>query len=302
MDGTYAIDMVDELDWVNPVGEAISGAVKETLDAAGPASPAIRNFLHGTWLGHALHPVLTDIPLGAWTVAAVLDTAETFGVKSVADGADSAIAIGLAGAAGAAITGLADWHVLQEGSKAKKVGTIHALLNISGTLLYAGSLLLRKTKYRGLARLFAAAGYGFVGTSAFLGGVLVTEQKIGVDHAPREGFPEGWVEALAESSLIDGKAVYAKAGDIEIAIVKKGHQLYALANACSHLGGPLCEGEVSGNGIVCPWHQSKFDLSSGEVLEGPATVRQPAFDVRIRDGKVEVKVSARQPIAAYSAN
>jgi nitrite reductase/ring-hydroxylating ferredoxin subunit len=204
------------------------------------------------------------------------------------------------GALASAVTGLTDWHVLQKGSKSRKVGVVHALLNISATLLYGGSLLLRKSNRRGLAKLFSGAGYGLVGISSYLGGILVYEQKIGVDHAPREGFPAEWTAVMPEEELAEEKPTLAKAGEIDIVLYRGTGTIRALANTCSHLGGPLCEGEVKDGGIVCPWHQSRFDLTNGEVLDGPATFRQPAFVVRVMNGQIEVKPSNQQPAAATS--
>jgi nitrite reductase/ring-hydroxylating ferredoxin subunit/uncharacterized membrane protein len=292
MDGTEVVDIVDEFDWVEPAADALSDAVKTTIEKTGGFSAPLENFLRGTWLGHPLHPVLTDIPIGAWTVAAVFDTAEILGCKGTEAAADGAVAIGLVGAAASAITGLTDWYILRPGSKARKIGTLHALLNITGTVFYGGSLILRKSKKRGFARVLSAIGYTLVGSSAFLGGLLVFGQKIGVDHAPREGFSDGWVSVLPEIELVEGKPQCSKAGEIEIVIVKSHGKIFALANSCSHMGGPLCEGEAKDGSITCPWHGSKFDMATGKVMGSPATFRQPAFDVRVIEGRVEVKASS----------
>jgi nitrite reductase/ring-hydroxylating ferredoxin subunit/uncharacterized membrane protein len=292
MDSEKIVDLIEEQEWVGPVADSLQAGVKTALDAFGPASQPIRNYLHGTWLGHALHPVLTDIPLGAWTVAAVLDIAETFGCESAASGADAAVAIGLLGALGAAKTGLADWHVLSEENKPKKVGAFHALLNISATLLYGASLILRTTKHRGLGRLLAGAGYSLVGASAYLGGILVYDLKIGVDHADRDDLPNKWVAVIGESELEEGKPKCAKVGELEVVLVKQGKEVKALGNLCSHLAGPLCEGEVKDGTIVCPWHMSRFDLTSGAVIDGPATAGQPAFKTRVVDGQVEIRYAS----------
>jgi len=289
MDGIEAVGIIDEVGWVEPVADGLTEIVEKSLTGTGSHSQPIRNFLHGTWLGHPLHPVLTDIPIGAWTVAAVFDTAEICGLKAASSGADAAVAIGLLGAMGSALTGLADWHVLEKGSQSRKVGTVHAVLNIAATLLYAGSLILRKTNHRNAARALSALGYGVVGTSAYLGGILVYDQKIGVDHAVREGYIDSWTSTLPVNDLEEGKPSCAKAGDVEIVLLKQGGEVYALANACSHLGGPLCEGTVEKGGIMCPWHRSLFDFSTGRVINGPATAPQPAFKTRVVEGVVEVK-------------
>ncbi len=73
-------------------------------------------------------------------------------------------------------------------------------------------------------------------------------------------------------------------------VVKHGGRIFVMAEKCSHLGGPLAEGEFDGETITCPWHQSKFAIEDGRILVGPATYAQPCFQVRLRDGQVEVKV------------
>ena len=66
-------------------------------------------------------------------------------------------------------------------------------------------------------------------------------------------------------------------------------ELCAIANVCSHFGGPLAEGERDGDVVVCPWHGSRFELCSGKVLGGPAVFPQPRFEARARDGKIELR-------------
>ena len=69
-------------------------------------------------------------------------------------------------------------------------------------------------------------------------------------------------------------------------------ELCALANTCSHLGGPLAEGERDGDVVTCPWHGSRFDLCSGRVVEGPAVFAQPRYEVRTNGGKIELRAAA----------
>jgi nitrite reductase/ring-hydroxylating ferredoxin subunit len=72
-------------------------------------------------------------------------------------------------------------------------------------------------------------------------------------------------------------------------LVRAGGRIHALANTCSHLGGPLCEGTLHEGGVVCPWHGSRFDLETGEVLDGPAVFPAPRFETRVRDGRIELR-------------
>src|SRR5438105_9531268 len=103
-------DLIARQNWLKPV-ETVLGAVADTtFNKLMPFSQKVRNFLHGTWLGHPLHPVLTDVPIGAWTAAATLDAYElSTGDETFAPGADIAVGVGLLGAVGAAMSGLNDW-------------------------------------------------------------------------------------------------------------------------------------------------------------------------------------------------
>src|SRR5438270_8913006 len=176
-----------------PVEEKIQKAIDKALYANGnPAAQKARNFLNGTWLGEPLHVVLKDVPIGAWTVAMVFDALEMInGRHEFAVAADTSIAIGLAGAAGAAITGVTDWSDVDP--PARRLGLIHGLLNIGATALFATSLVLRKKKSRANGRIAAAAGYALVSYSAHLGGKMVYEHRVGVDRTDGQVFPEDFV-------------------------------------------------------------------------------------------------------------
>jgi uncharacterized membrane protein len=175
------IDAITNQEWLDTAGNVIQPALLKAFEAGGGTGQQLKNFLHGTWLGHPLHPVITDVPIGAWTVAAVLDCLELSGQRKYALGADAAIAIGLVGALGAALTGLTDWTKTTE--KKREIGLLHGLLNIGATALYATSYLLRRRQFRRSAIGLALAGYGIVSASAYLGGHLVYVEKVGVDQS-----------------------------------------------------------------------------------------------------------------------
>ncbi len=94
---------------------------------------------------------------------------------------------------------------------------------------------------------------------------------------------------MKESELEENKMQKAEADGIPVFALKRGGKIFVMAEKCSHLGGPLSEGELDGESVVCPWHYSKFSLEDGRVLVGPATYRQPCFEVRVRQGRVEVR-------------
>lgn len=286
------ITTITEQEWLGKAGEKLRPAVIGAFKSGGKAGQEIKNFLHGTWLGHPLHPIITDVPVGAWTVAAVLDAVELLGKKKYRSGSDAAIAIGLLGAVGSAITGLTDWSGTTK--KKQKIGLMHGILNLGATALYTTSYILRKKKKdRGTAIALAMVGYGVTSLAAYLGGHLVYAEQVGVDHtAISAEYPQDFVAVLPEADLEDNSMKAVKAGEIAVLLAKKNGEIFALANTCSHLGGPLCEGELLDDcSVVCPWHHSTFSLKDGSVISGPATEPQPNFEVRLNNGQIEVKLA-----------
>ena len=280
---------VEKQDWLEPIQEKGAALVQNAFKDAGEAGQAVKNALHGVWLGHPLHPAITDVPVGSWTAAAVLDVLEASGKTEYAAGADAAVVIGLIGALGSAAAGLADWSDTH--GKPQRVGAAHGLLNIGATLLYGASYALRKSGSRGVARGLGWAGYGLVMTSAYLGGALSYNQKIGVNHSPdkSEDLPQDFAAVCAESDLVENTPTKVTVGDTPVMVIKQGSKIYAIANTCSHLGGPLNEGKIEGDTVVCPWHSSRFCLKDGRVLDGPATSPQPVLSVKVEGGQVLVK-------------
>ena len=288
-----AIDMIVQQDWLDTAGDAIQPAVLNAFEAGGETGQEIKNFLHGTWLGHPLHPVITDVPIGAWTTAAVLDGLELLGgEEKYAPGADGAVAVGLVAAVGAAVTGLTDWSGTT--GKERKVGLMHGLLNGTATVLYGTSFFLRKSeKSRKTAIGLSMLGYGIAGVAAYLGGHLVYGEQVGVDHtAAMQEYPEDFTAVLPEKELAENSMKSVKAGEAAVLLARKNDRIFALAHTCSHLGGPLSEGELLDDcSVRCPWHGSRFSLEDGAVLDGPATEPQPRFEVRINNGQIEVRLT-----------
>ena len=290
-------DRVARQSWLEPLAGAVQQAVQGAYAAGGPVGPKIRNFLHGTWFAHPLHPALVTVPIGSWTTALVLDTLDTIkGRDDFAPGADAAIGFGLVGALGAAAAGLTDYQHVDDkaGGEARRVGVAHGLMNLGITVVYAASFLLRRRGARGAGRGLAALGFAAAGISAHLGGELSYRYRVGVTHAPdEESLPPDFVPVLGETELPEGGLRRVETGGVPVVLARRGGQIYALAESCSHLGGPLSEGTLEDDGVVCPWHGSRFALASGEVMDGPATVPQPCFETRVRGGQIEVRVKAR---------
>lgn len=274
---------------------AVADVVTSALEVTGTASQPIQNVLHGTWLGHPLHPALATIPVGTWTMALALDSAEALGLaqqRSVGKAADLALQVGVAGAVAAAAAGIADWR--QVHGRDRRTGLAHAALNSAALGLTIGSLALRRRGRRGLGRVVSGAGWLALAAGAYLGGHLVYRRRIGVDQADRSPEPRDFHAALPVAELKEDRPRRVELWDpaaramVGVVLVRHQGDIHALGSRCSHMGGPLDEGWVQNGGLVCPWHGSRFCLASGRVLDGPSTAPQPRYDVRIRDDRIEI--------------
>ena len=279
---------IGQQEWLKPAEEGLQNLIHKAFQIKGGRQA--KNFLHGTWIGHPLHVILTDVPIGAWTATIAFDALDSMGTRrEYRIAADATLSLGLIGAVGAAASGLTDWQDIDP--SARRVGLVHGLLNAASVILFGSSLVARRKGARTTGRSLAALGYAVSVAAARLGGSLVYGQKIGVDHTAAEKLPEEFTPVLAESRVEDGKPVRAEHDGTPILLVRRGSQIYALAETCSHLGGPLSEGTLDGDVIQCPWHGSRFSIRDGHVVDGPAVHPQPCLEARVRSGQVEVRKS-----------
>jgi nitrite reductase/ring-hydroxylating ferredoxin subunit/uncharacterized membrane protein len=267
--------------------QLIAGMVRRTL-RPGP----VKNALHGVPAGHPAHPPLTDVPMGCWVSAAVLDM-----IPGTERASQALVAVGLAGAVPTALTGLADWSALHR--EQQRVGLVHALGIATASGLYAASLVARNQ-----GRTAGGKALGFAGLSAllaggYLGGHLAFRQAAGANHAESIAHlvPLGWHDLCSVEDLPDSWPVHRRLGYISLFVLRQGDTIHVLADRCAHLGGPLHQGRLVSMDdetcVICPWHASTFRISDGAVVNGPATGRQPSFETRIRDdGIVQVRPTA----------
>jgi nitrite reductase/ring-hydroxylating ferredoxin subunit/uncharacterized membrane protein len=288
------VDWIDRQSWLDKISSNMQEVVRGFFDKGGPGLLKVRDFLHGVWLGHPLHPVLTDIPIGAWSAAIVLDTIEaSTGNRSIGKGADTAVKVGVVGAVGAAVTGVVDWQ--HTSSRPRRIGSAHAMLNSISLAFFVASLMSRSSRNRQAGRNLALAGFLTSTAAAYLGGHLVYGLKIGVDRSPDLGLPEDFTRVISVEDLPENQPRRVEVGTIPVLLVKRGSHIYALAETCSHMGGPLAEGELvpgqdgQPDQIVCPWHATHFSLADGRPLTGPSTYIQPCFDVQVREGQIYIR-------------
>jgi nitrite reductase/ring-hydroxylating ferredoxin subunit len=267
-------DLAEPLDeFAQPVQEAVNAVPQP-----------VRDFLDGVWFGNPLHPALTDVPLGAWTAAFALDLVGS-------EAADGALTVGILGAVPAALTGLNDWSHLKD--DARRIGIVHALVNTAGLTLNVLSLAARRGGMRNVGRLLSMTAYGGALFSAHLGGHLSFGLGVRVNRTAFESPRERFAPVCAEEELNGGKlvGVELEGESVVVSRSEESGEVCAIAATCSHLGGPLDQGDREGDTVTCPWHGSRFDLCTGEVQGGPAVYPQPRYEARLRSGKVEIRIA-----------
>lgn len=247
---------------------------------------AIKDALSGTAMGHPLHPLLTDVVIGTWTSGLLLDLSRD---RDAARGADRLVAAGILASLPTALSGLTDWA---DGEPAaddvRRVGAIHAIANVTALGLQVASLAARRRRDRGRGIALSLAANGLLGFSGWLGGHLSYVQGVGVAQTRFDPGSDEWTDAVAAAELGDDP-VSVQVGDAPVLLVRDGGAVRALHDRCSHRGCSLAKGKVEPGVIECGCHGSRFALSDGAVLRGPAVQPQPAFDVRERDGRIEVR-------------
>ncbi|HKC90112.1 MAG TPA: Rieske 2Fe-2S domain-containing protein [Candidatus Limnocylindria bacterium] len=263
--------------WADPLGKlfvAIFGALYKPV-------PVIKDLLNGVWLGHPLHPAITDVPIGAYVVALVLD------LSGQRTAATAAIGVGIVFMLLAALAGYADYIDLE--GKSQRFGTVHSSLMLVALILYVISFLMRLGAVPSPAEVWLSAiGFLIVITAAYVGGELVYNLGTQVDRHAWRGGGTKWT-ALDVSDVPPDKPTKAKAGAQTLVVVRRGKRLDALHDVCAHQGCSLSEGKIVGETIECNCHGSRYRLRDGLVVHGPAVFDQPHFEVREAEGKLEVR-------------
>jgi nitrite reductase/ring-hydroxylating ferredoxin subunit/uncharacterized membrane protein len=287
MPETHMQRLVDALPFLDRAAEGIQPKVQNVVEAGGTTA---RNVLDGVWFEAPLHPALTDVPIGSWTAAAAFDGLDlATDSRAMRNAADASLAFGVVGALGAAVTGLSDWRYLSGGSR--RMGMAHALLNTIGLVLSIASLFLRAAGRRNAGRLTFLAGYSVSGLAAHLGGELSYHYGLRVDQNAFQGSgPDGFTPVLDEDELTQDSMRQVEVEGTGVLLSRSlNGDVCAISSVCNHFGGPLEQGDREGDTVVCPWHKSRFNLCSGEAIDGPAVFPQPLYETRVRDGKIEVK-------------
>lgn len=276
------VEEIEATEALDPPARAIAARIGEVLKPG-----AVKDAISGTPLGHALHPMLTDVVIGSFTSATALDL---IGGDSDGRAAERLIALGIAAYPPTALTGASDWSDSEYGNDAvRRIGLVHAATNAAGLTLYAASLAARRRGARKSGVLLGLLGAGALGAGGYLGGHLTLAKGIGPDQTAFDPGPEKWTEAAQVDDLADGEPTRVVVGDTPVLLVREGRKTHAIHDRCSHRGCSLADGEISGGEVTCPCHGSRFSLADGALEQGPATRPQPAFEARVRKGTVEIR-------------
>jgi nitrite reductase/ring-hydroxylating ferredoxin subunit/uncharacterized membrane protein len=285
MIGRLVTRLVDaQAAWARPLGDFNHRWLSALFRPIRP----VKDFLNGTWLGHPVHAAVTDLPIGALTVAIVLD------IVGQPVGADVALLIGVLSMLAAAVVGLADYT--DTDGTARMRATVHSVLMIVALVLFAISLVIRagNPTDRTIAFAFLVLGYLVISLGAAVGGDLVFLIGTHVNRHAWRGAGAKWV-AVDLGGLPDipeGGPTKVKAGINDLVVVRNGEAILALHAQCAHAGGPLAEGSLVQDQIQCPWHGSRFHLDNGHVARGPAMYSQPAYELRRTDSGWEARRAA----------
>lgn len=268
-------------DRFGPQLDRVAKRIGPIAERVGPGP--LKDLLSGTWLGHALHPVLTDVTIGAWVSAGMLDVV---GGERSAPAARRLVGLGVLSAGPTALTGWSDWADTE--GEERRAGVAHALGNTAAIAAFGLSWFARRAGHRGLGVALSTAGTGIASATAYIGGHLVYSGGVGVDVTAFDRLPARPNAVMPADDLKEYTPTVVDVGGVPVFLLRRGDQIFAMHDRCTHRGGPLHKGKLEGDTIVCPWHGSCFRVTDGELERGPATAPQPLYAARIVDGKVEV--------------
>jgi nitrite reductase/ring-hydroxylating ferredoxin subunit/uncharacterized membrane protein len=256
--------------WVRPLGAFVQGIVKAIFRPIRP----VKDFLNGTWLGHSVHPALTDLPVGAFTLVILFD------ILALADASRIALVFGILTTLATAVAGYADYADTDR--KARDRATLHSTLMLVALVLYVVALVPRL----GVADVpplgFAASivAYALLLAGAYVGGDVVYALGNMVSRHAWRPASSKWAPLQVQGELRDNEPATGMLGAERLLLVKDGATVHALHDTCAHAGGPLHSGRIVDGCIECPWHQSRYRLRDGRHVQGPTTFDQPLYEVR----------------------
>ena len=283
-----ATERVSQATGLDTISDKFAHLIHDAVLAGGKPTRYFADLLHGTWLGHPLHPLLTDLVVGSWSAAAIFDLLSLFSDgDEMAQTADNLTAVGALAAVPTVLSGLMDYSTAPHNTRSTVL--VHALANDIGFVTDLLSLKARRDGNRGAGLALSGFGFGLLAAGAYLGGHLVFNEKVGVRHLQPVDEPGDWQPVLASEELTEATPRRVEVAEQPVLVYRQNGTIFAVGARCPHAGGPLDEGAFENETVQCPWHDSVFALSNGAVVHGPATNAVPNYEVRERDGQVELR-------------
>ncbi len=281
-------EFVENYPGFKQTSQDVAQRIQEAIFAQGEDGRNVADVLHGKQLGHPLHPLLTDITIGSWTLGALFDVLG-FLTRSPSSrkAADRLITLGTISAVPTALAGITDFSGIKQDSAGH--GMAHGIINSLALFFFWRSMKNRSRNHHLTGFFYSTLGLGLMTLGAWLGGDLVYNHRVGVSHVPEEKVADDWTSILAANELKANKPQVVKVKKQPILLTKQGRNISAISAICSHAGGPLEEGSFRDGCVQCPWHGSVFNLTDGHVVHGPATFEQPHYQTRITDGQIEIR-------------
>lgn len=276
-------EAVESIEVLDAPGRVVGSNVRKLLPPG-----ALKDVLSGTPIGHALHPLLTDVVIGSFVSASLLDV---LGGDDGGEAAERLLAVGIAAYGPTALTGVNDWADSEIGDeRVRRVGLVHAVTNGAALGLYVASLAARRRGDRRRGKLLALVGGGVMGFGGYLGGHLGFVQGVGANQTTFDEGPSDWTAAGSAADLAERQPARVIVDDTPVMLVRHSGTVHAIHDRCSHRGCSLSDGELDGEAVTCVCHGSRFDLRDGSVLKGPAATDQPAYEVRESEGRIELRL------------
>lgn len=301
--GERLLSFIGRQEWLDRPSYRFEHLLSVAFNAFGGARDRVTNALNGVWLGHPVHPPLASLTSGAIGTTVGLDALSLLPGRPKSELLDAsrfasrALGLGILANLASAVTGVTDWQHTHE--EDRRIGLVHGLLNVLATGLYVMSWSDRRRgrHRRGIA--ISALGYGITVASSYMGGALVFESGIGIDQSGQRLRTADWTPVLPAESLTNGKPQRVEVDGVGLVLCRTGNgEIAAFGEFCPHLAAPMTDGWVDRGRLVCPWHGSRFDLCSGEVLRGPSAAPLPRYQTRISDGMIELRGDGQHSLPA----
>lgn len=293
--GTAGISktIIDQQKWLDTISDQIQPLVNKAFAETGEGGRIAKDLLSGVWLGHPLHPVLTDVPIGAWTMSSIFDALSIMlgGDEALDRAADISLGVGIVGAVGAAVSGISDWGDTYQ--ETRRMGMAHALANTVGLGLNLCSLAARaragKRGNRGFARALSFSGFAVSGLAAYVAGELIYNLGQSINRNAWTEGPKKFTDVASLDELTPDKMQHFEVGGNDVIVVSHDDGVHVMGGICSHAGCPLWKGKLEGHTITCQCHGSEFDITDGSIIHGPATAPMPTYESRKYDGRLQIR-------------